>query len=267
MGILVARERWDKIARLVEKKGGASVEDIVRELDVSPATARRDLSKMHSLGLISRTRGGALQTEQVGLARPLDASFKIAMTEKEAIGRIAAGLIESGDTVIIDGGTTTARVAANIQAADVVVVTNAYTVLSAIIAKKNVDTIVIGGSMIRQHEITVGPDAVRMIKELRADKAIIGVTAISPIEGVTGPQRFSVEVKQAIAQRCEQLIVVADHTKLGKHSLFQTIPIETIDILVTDSGATDAQIREFQNAGVEVVIAQPDNRAANDNTE
>ena len=215
MEILTATQRHEQIARLIEEKGSATVEEIVGTLNVSPATARRDLSKMHRLGLISRTRGGAMRTMQAAFDRGFAESQRIFMPEKEAIGRLAASLIEPGDTVILDGGSTTYQVAQHLEARNVVVVSNAFGVMSALMPKQDIEVIMVGGLLSRHSGVAVGPDAVRMFQQLNADKAIIGTNGISVEAGLTIPTRLVAEAKQAIAEHCRQLIVVADHSKLG----------------------------------------------------
>jgi len=254
--ILVAPDRWDRISDLIKENGRATVDEIVRILNVSPATARRDLRQMHRMGLIARTRGGAVQPTQAAFDPAFTETQHMEASEKEAIGRFAAAMIEPGDTVVIDGGSTTRQVALNVSAAKVVVVTNAYSVVSALMPKDNVEVIVVGGLLSRHSGVAVGPDAVRGITQLRADKAIMGVNGISVQDGITIPNRLVAEVKQAIVQHSRELIVVADHTKLGTSSLFSIAPIDAVDKLITDSGATEEQIRPFREAGVEVLVAQ-----------
>ena len=255
MEIPLARDRWDKITGLIEMNGKTTVDEIVRVLDVSSATVRRDLRRMHRLGMISRTRGGAVSPSQASFDPAFSESQHMSTQEKEMIGLCAARLVGRGDTVIIDGGATTYQVAINIVASDVVVVTNAYSVVNALMPKQNVEVIVIGGLLSRHSAVAVGPDAVRMVSQLKADKAIIGVNGISVEGGITIPNRLVAEVKRVIVDHSAELIVVADHTKLGVSSLFSIAPIEAVDKLITDVGATETQIDGFQKAGVEVIVA------------
>ena len=255
MGKLAASDRWRKITELIEMSGTTTVEKIARILGVSTSTVRRDLRHMHSKGMISRTRGGAAGPGQAAFDPAFSESQHISIQEKEMIGLCAARLINPGDTVIIDGGATTYQAAVNIVAPNTVVVTNAYSVINALATKLNVEVIVIGGILIRHSAVAVGPDAVRMISQLRADKAIVGVNGVSVEGGITIPDRLVAEVKRAMVDHSAELVVVADHTKLGVTSLFRIAPIEAVDKLITDAGATQKQVEEFRNAGVEVIIA------------
>lgn len=255
MAISIESDRWNQIAGLVDEKGRVSVEEIVNILNVSPATARRDLRKMHRLGLISRTRGGAAPAVQAAFDPGLAECLQVYMPEKEAIARYAAQLIEPGDTVILDGGSTTHQVALNIEAANVIVVTNAYSIISALMSKKNVEVVMVGGLLSHHSGVAVGPDAVKMFQQLRADKAIVGTNGISASDGITSPNRLVAETKQAIVEHCIEVIVVADHTKVGESLLFNIAPIDAVDKLITDNGANEEQLQELRDAGVEVIVA------------
>ena len=256
METLFVPERWDRIVELLDRQGRATVEELAGMLSVSTATIRRDLREMQDRGVITRTRGGAIRGGQVGFDRSLAESRELLVSEKEKIGKLAASLVESGDTVMLDGGFTTYQVARHIAAGSVTIVTNALDIVSAVITKPDVEVVVVGG-MLRMHGgTTVGPTAERELSQLMADKAIIGINAISATHGLSTPNPLVAEIKQVMLRQSREVIVVADHSKFGAVALCEVAPIDAIDKIVTDAGATVEQIKPFLDAGIEVLIAK-----------
>ena len=257
MRTIVIPERWERIIDLVEEQGGASIEQIAQALGVSEATARRDLARIRERGLIERTRGGAAPAPRPRIGRTLAESRSINPSEKEAIGRVAAGMIEPGDTLMVDGGFTTYQVARHISAPDVTVVTNSFDVAQALAGRPDVTLIIIGGELNPVSGTTVGPLTERQITELAADKAVLGADAVSPEDGLTSPKSFTAQTKRAMIERSRRLIVVADYSKLGRSTLYRVAPAEAISTLITDDKADPAIVETFRAAGVEVIVAGP----------
>ncbi|MHB9036330.1 MAG: DeoR/GlpR family DNA-binding transcription regulator [Armatimonadota bacterium] len=252
---VIIPERWEKIIEMVELKGSASVEEIAQALSISLPTVRRDLARIHQRGLIKRTRGGATPSSQGRIGLTITESRRINPTEKEIIGRVAADLIEPGESVMIDGGFTTYQVARHIHAADVKIVTNSLDVAQAVVGRKDVSLILLGGEMLVESGTTVGASTEVQIRGLTVDKAIIGVNAISPEDGLAADNQLTAQTKKAMIERSRELIVVADHSKLGRSALYRVAPIDAVTTLVTDDAADPSILDEFRAAGVEVIVA------------
>ncbi len=248
-------DRWEEIIQLVEEQGSATVEQIAQGLDISPATVRRDLARIHQRGLIKRTRGGAEPSSRTRIKPTLAESRKTNPVEKELIGRVAAELIEPGDIVMIDGGFTTYQVALNIAAKDVTVVTNSLDVTQALAGREDIRLIVIGGELSAESGSTVGPAAEHQILPLVADKAILGTDAISPEDGISSPNSQIAGAKKAMIQCSRELIVVADYSKLGRSALYRVASADSITTLVTDDRADQGILDVFRASGVEVIVA------------
>lgn len=248
-------ERWEQIIEMLENQGSLSVEQISQALGVSSATVRRDLALIHQRGLIKRTRGGAEPSPQMREDRTLSESRKINPDEKEIIGAAAAELIRSGDTLMVDGGFTTYQVARQVNVGDITVVTNSIDVVNAMTNRDDVTLVIIGGELNRTSGTTVGPMTESQLLLLRADKAILGANAISPEEGVSSPNPYTAQTKRAMVHGSREVIVVADHSKLGKLAAYSVAPIESISVLVTDDKADNEILDAFRSAGVEVIIA------------
>lgn len=253
---LFVTERWEKISNALGAEGRVTVEQVAQELGVSTSTIRRDLGRMHKGGLAIRTRGGAIKPEQVSFDRSLADSLRQQVSEKEEVGAFAASMIESGDTVIIDGGATTLQIAKHLRTTMVMVVTNSVDIAYELKGRDGIGLILIGGIVRGQGGFTYGPAANSEVSRLSADKAFVGANGISAEHGLTAPEPLIADLKSKIVQQTRQVIVVADHTKLGHVGLCQVAPIASIHTLVTDRRATEEQISPFRDAGVEVIVVR-----------
>ena len=252
---VIIPERWEKIIEMVEEKGSVSVEEIAQALSISTPTVRRDLARIHQRGLIKRTRGGAAPSAQRQVGLTVAESRRVNPIEKELIGQVAAELVEPGESVMMDGGFTTYQVARHIQANNVKVVTNSFDVVQALIGRGDIGLVVLGGEMLFDSGTTVGPSAERQIREMTADKAIIGINGISPEDGLYADKQSTAQTKIAMIERSKEVIIVADYSKLGRSALYNVAPIESVTTLVTDDKADEAILNAFRNAGVEVLVA------------
>jgi DeoR family transcriptional regulator, fructose operon transcriptional repressor len=251
-------ERWEKIVELVEDNDGASVESISQLLGISPATVRRDLARIEQRGLLERTRGGAAPTRGRRPGVTLAESRRANRAEKDLIGRSAARLIRPGDVVMIDGGFTTFQVACHIDAADVRVITNSLDVAQAVAGRQGLGLVILGGELLTASGTTVGAAMESQARGLNADKAFIGANALSLDSGLSSDDQRTAQTKRAMIERAAEVIVVADHTKLGTLELYQVAPLSAIGTLVTDDRADEGILAGFREAGIEVIIASAD---------
>ena len=185
----------------------------------------------------------------------LSESRRTNAAEKELIGRAAAGLVTPDDLLMVDGGFTTYQVARHIEAKGVTVITNSFDVVQALMARNDVTLIMIGGEVSVVTGTTVGPATEAYLTQLNANKAILGADAVSPEEGLSSPVSSTAQTKKAMIACSRELVVVADHTKLGEFSLYRVAPVSAISTLVTDDKADEKVLDGFRNAGVEVIVA------------
>lgn len=248
-------ERWQRIIDLVERQGQAKVEEIAQAMSISAATVRRDLQRIEQHGLLNRTRGGAVPAPQAPMAMTLAESRSINPSEKEAIGQTAAMLIRDGDTVLMDGGFTTLQVARHISAEHITVVTSSFDVAQILARRDDVRLVLLGGDMDSATGTTVGPLTEGNIRQFYADKAILGADAISLEAGLTSPNSRTAQNKTAMVSCAREVIVVADHSKLGRSALYRVADASVVATLVTDSKADPALIDGFRKLGVVVTVA------------
>ncbi len=251
-------ERWERIIEMVEQKGGVSVEEIAQALSISSCTVRRDLDRIQQRGLIKRTRGGAAPTGQRHSGLTIAESRKLNPVEKELIGRTAAKLIKPGESIMMDGGFTTYQVARHIQASDLKIVTNSLDVIQALVSRTDIDLVVLGGELRPESGTMVGHSAERQIRELIADKAIIGINGLTPKDGLSADKQLTAQTKIAMIERSKEVIVVADYSKIGRSALFYVAPIEVMTTLVTDDKADPDILKDFSDAGINVIVASSD---------
>ena len=223
---------------LITARGFATLDALVKHLGVSESTVRRDLEALDGSGAIKRTHGGAVTSREVRSMPAHEDRVSSAAREKRAIGRIAATLIEDGDTVLLDGGTTTMEVARALIGRPVQVVTNSIPIASLMSASPLSDVILVGGYVSPRTGVAMGPLAVEMMRGIRVRKAILGAGGLLA-EGVFNSNVLLVETERQMMDCGQEVVIVADHTKFGRTSLSKLCGLDAIDFLVTDPGIPD----------------------------
>jgi len=255
MGIYNPNERQKKILDLLEQRENARVSELSDLLGVSVATIRRDLNKLREMGEINRFHGGAALSLPSAPEPPVIQRSNENVAEKERIGKAAAALIQDGDVIFIGSGTTTLEVARNLLGyKNLTVITNALTVINMLCNEENI-TLVSTGGIFRRSELSfIGHLAEHALSELRPQKVIMGIRAISLQDGLTNDYLPEVNTDRAIIHAASEVIVVADHSKFGKVSTAFVAPIEAIQKLVTDDQSSKEMIASIQAQGVKVIV-------------
>jgi len=252
---LSSYERQRELARLLGRTGRLSVAQICEQFSISEATARRDLEALSEQGLIQRVHGGAVLLRQAAPEEPILRRSYEQENEKERIGRAAATLIQDGETVFLGSGTTVLQVAQHLITRNLSVITNSLPVINLISEKENITLIALGG-MLRDSELSfIGHITEQALSEVRADKVIIGIRAISLEQGLTNDYLPETLTDRAILNAGRETIIVADHTKCGVMSTAFVAPITAMQTLVTDSMTDSDFIESLRAQGVEVIVA------------
>ncbi len=252
---MILSERWERILDLLYRDGGVvPVQDIADGAGVSLATARRDLTRLEARGLIVRTRGGASAAQRMWSGPTMAESRHILPEFKSAVGRRAAQLVQPGEVVMLDAGFTTSQVACHIQARPLTVVTNSFDVATALVGRDGVSIILLGGELEESLGATHGPLTEMHIRQLSADKAILGADAISARDGLGTPLASVAKLKQLMVEHSNEVIVVADHSKVGRSALYRAAPASAVTRLVTDDLAPAQALDALRAAGVEVIL-------------
>jgi DeoR family transcriptional regulator of aga operon len=247
--------RREQILRLLQtvESGSLSVEEIAERFGVSFATVRRDLSRLHQDRQITRTYGGVALTVPTELSihqRHLEFT-----REKDAIGRVAAELVDDGAVVIVDAGTTTEFVARYLDAADVTVFTNGIGAINILMRKEDVAVVVLGGRLRPLNETISGAEAENMLRSVVADFAFIGADAVHPQYGVASRTLEQSRLKTLMMQRARQTVVVADRRKLNTDQFSYWSPLPAEWRFITDDDADPAALDELSDVGAHIDLA------------
>ena len=252
---LSSYERQREIVRLLERIGRLSVVQMCEQFSVSGATARRDLEALSKRGLIQRVHGGAVLVRQAAPEEPILRRSHEQENEKERIGLATAALIQDGETVFLGSGTTVLQVAQHLVTRNITVITNSLPVINLMSEKENINLIALGG-MLRVSELSfIGHITERDLSEVRADKVIIGIRAISLDQGLTNDYLPETLTDRAILDVGRENIIVADHTKCGVMSTAFVAPLTAINMLVTDNNTDTGFIQSLCLQGIKVIVA------------
>jgi len=256
MRALLRYERHTQLRRWIDEQGVARVGELSARFGVSEATIRRDLEHLDSQGLVRRDHGGAVRADVRSRQPPVLQRMTEQMAEKERIGRLAAGLVRAGETIFIGSGTTTMAVARNLEGIEhLTVITNALNIANELLHRTGISLIVIGGQ-VRDSELSlIGPLTEQALKDLRTDKVFLGIGSVNIRDGLTNDHLPELTTDRAIIGIASELILVADHTKLGSVSTSRVAPVTAVNILVTDTGAPPEMIQELETLGVKVLLA------------
>jgi DeoR family transcriptional regulator, aga operon transcriptional repressor len=253
--------RQDRIIGLVNERGFVRVVDLAERFQVSSVTVRSDLQALEAHGRLRRIRGGAVPASVASAELPFEAAARDLANEKSEIGRHAAQLVSSGDTVIVDVGTTTTEVARALSARndlrDVTVFTNALNVALELEAGYPRITVVVTGGTVRplQHSL-VNPLADVLIRDLNATIAFIGCNGVDARRGVTNVNLPEAEIKRRMLLAARRRVVVADASKLGEVELAKVCDVEEVSEVITDATADPAIVAEIEGAGTSVRLAR-----------
>ena len=251
---LFAEERKINIVEYIQKYRKATVPELCAAFDVSSATIRNDLRELENSGLILRTHGGAMVKSKTGFELTDKQKQAHSSDEKQRIGKFAIGLVEDGDTIILDTGTTTSELAKLLHTKqNINVVTNDYHIASILEDFETVEVIFMGGTVRKGFHCTVGIPGRDMLNSLSVDKAFMGANSFSFEKGASTPDINHAETKRAMIAIATKIILLCDSTKWGKNSFAQFIDAEKLDVFVTDS-IEDIDKRKLEELGVEVIV-------------
>ena len=254
---MLAESRRRLLLDLIARQGFATLEEMVKVLGVSDSTVRRDLESLEGSGAVKRTHGGAVSVADGRGLPPLEDRAATAKHEKEAIGRATAALCEEGDSVLLDGGTTTLEVARALaeRSIPLQVVTNSLPIAQLLSASKAVDLIMVGGYVYPRTGVALGPLAIATMQGIRVRKVIMGAGGVVA-EGIYNSNLLLVETERQMMSCGQQVIIVADHTKFGRLALARLCGLEDVQRVVTDPALSGEYKAVLEGAGVQVVLAE-----------
>ena len=253
---LSSMERRAQLLDFIRSRQRATVEEIATQFGVSPATVRRDLEFLASQGRLQRFHGGATVLDRTQPESPVRQRALEQQTEKQQIARLTAALIPDGETVFLGSGTTVLQVARQLrERRNLTVITNSLPVIGEFAGRTDFALVCLGG-MLRHSELSmIGHLTEQALAELKPRIVVLGIRGLHAEHGLTNDYLPETMTDRAILAAGGKVIVVADHTKLGRVAAAFVAPVTAIQQLVTDSQAPDDVVEAVRATGVEVLIA------------
>lgn len=254
----MTRHRRNRILDLVKSDGAAQVTDLARKFGVSTVTIRNDLAELQESGALLRDRGGAIAPpapRQINhLPRLLERST-LNLAAKQRIGRAAARLVQPGDTIIMDAGTTVVEMSSHLaDVSPLTVVTNALNVALTIGSSTDAQVIFLGGTLSREASSTVGPLAEQTLANLAVQKVFLGTQALDWASGLTDTTLEIAQVKRAMIKAAKQIYLLADSSKWNQTGFIKVASLERIDTLITDGNLPRAARAAIKKLGIELLV-------------
>lgn len=251
---MLAEERRSRLLELVRTRGFAPLPDLAKALNVSQSTVRRDLEQLEDAGSAKRTHGGVFYTGTSPKLPHFDERQPAQWDKKRAIAARAVELIENGDTVLLDGGTTTYELARLLVGRPLQIVTNSLPVANLFAASADTDLVMLGGYLYPRTGVALGPYANDMLARLTVRKTVLSVSGIND-RGCFNNNLLLVETERAMMRAAEEVIVVVDSTKFGHQSLVHLCGLEEINHFVVDNDISEDWRSKLLAAGTNLLVA------------
>jgi DeoR family transcriptional regulator, fructose operon transcriptional repressor len=250
-----AAERQLKIRQMFQAREFLDLETLRRELDASESSVRRDLDILEDAGALKRVYGGAIAAQRAeGRAFDFAAESARLSGEKERIAKLTAGLIEDGETVILDGGSTVAAVARELKAKPLHIVTNSLPIAENFETQRNIELTLTGGTFDSRLRTMVGPFCEQMLGAIRADTLIMGIGGVTDA-GFSNNNTLAVGAQQKMLAAANRVIVVADHTKFGRGAMIPVAQLRAANVVVSDHDLAPEFVGLLRESGVDVLLA------------
>jgi DeoR/GlpR family transcriptional regulator of sugar metabolism len=249
---MLTAERRQEILTRLQRDGKVVASQLVVELGVSEDTVRRDLRELAAGGLVQRVHGGALPptTATPSFAQRL----RVSREAKAHLAEAALPLLESAEVIVLDGGTTSLELARRLPAhRDCTVLTNSPPVAAALADHPAAEVVLIGGRLLKDAQVAIGPEAIAVLRRVRADACVLGICSLHPEVGVTTLDHDESHVKRAMIESAAEVIALATADKLHTAAPWVVCPLADVTHLVTDASPDLAGA--YAAAGLSVVRA------------
>lgn len=251
---MLSEQRWDWLRQELARQGNLRASTAAVQLGVTTMTIWRDLTYLEKKGVLRRTHGGALPAMPMQEDEP-NFSAKAAQASKDrlALARYAARRFpRKGDCIAVEGGTTAVSILSHLEAPQLTIFTNS---VEALRQTRPLDTVLSSGGIYRHVSRTfVGPQAVEFFKNHHSDLCFISATGFTAKEGLTDPNPMEIEVKRAMCERAEKVVLLLDRSKFGRCSLGRVLDLRKINVLVTNAETPGAYLKPFRRADVMIEL-------------
>jgi DeoR family fructose operon transcriptional repressor len=253
---MYAEERQQIVLERARKKGRVDVTALAEEFTVTTETIRRDLTVLERHGVLRRVHGGAIPVERLGFEPALAARESVMIAEKERIAKAALAELPEEGTILLDAGTTTARLAEILPAdRELTVVTHSVSIALTLTTRPNLTVMLVGGRLRSRTLASVDAWALQALKDTFVEVAFIASNGISAERGLTTPDSAEAMVKRAAIASARRSVLLADHTKVGNDHFARFADLSDIDTFITDNGIDSAVAAEIAAAGPTVITA------------
>ncbi|WP_018971535.1 transcriptional repressor AgaR [Rudaea cellulosilytica] len=254
---LLVEERRRLIVEQVERAGRATVEELAARFKISPVTIRADLEALARNAAIVRSHGGALPAPAHAVDTPLSIKETRHHAQKRLIGQAAARLVEDGETIILDSGSTTIEIARALRQrkwSELTVITNGLHIALELGAIPAIRVMMLGGLLRASSQSLVGSGAEQMLAQLSADRLFLGVDGIDPEIGVTTPDPQEATLNALMIRVSREVVGVFDSSKFGQRSLSVIAPLSGLHKVISDTAAAPEYVEALESAGVGVTL-------------
>ncbi len=255
---MITDERRSKILQIAEESGFVSLQRLVAEVGASESTIRRDLEYLDSQGHLHRTRGGAAYAGES--LTDFDIRQTQASREKQLIAERTAELIAAGETVLLDGGTTTLEVARHLSGKPLQVVTNSLPIASLLMNQPEIELIFVGGYVYPKTGVALGEQAIEALKKINVSRLVMSTGGVTS-EGLFNSNALLVETERQMIASAERVTLVADSTKFGQRALSHLCPLSAVHEIVTDEGLSDQWRQTLLTGGIDLEVVEVQNRS------
>ncbi|MFF6976695.1 DeoR/GlpR family DNA-binding transcription regulator [Streptomyces sp. NPDC008343] len=258
---MFAAERRQLILEMVRANGAVSLRELARVVQTSEVTVRRDVRALEAEGLLDRRHGGAVLPGGFTRESGFPQKSHLATAEKTAIADLAANFVEEGEAIVVGAGTTTQELARRLaRVPGLTVVTNSLLVAQALAHANRVEVVMTGGTLRGSNYALVGSGAEQSLQGLRVSRAFLSGSGLTAERGLSTSNMLSASVDRALVQAAAEVVVLADHTKLGTDTMFQTVPTDVITRLVTDEppahdDRAHTELQALADQGVQIAVA------------
>ncbi|MBW6439533.1 DeoR/GlpR family DNA-binding transcription regulator [Actinoplanes hulinensis] len=251
---MYAEERQQEIVRRARAEGRVDVVALAEAFGVTAETIRRDLTVLERSGVLRRVHGGAIPVERLGFEPALATRDAVLISEKERIAKAALAEVPEDGAIILDAGTTTARLSQLLPAdRELTVVVNSPVLAATLGLKPNLTVLLLGGRVRGRTLATVDDWALRPLADMYVDVAFMGTNGCTVERGMTTPDPAEAAVKRAMIAAARRVVLLADHTKIGNDYLAKFGALTDLDLLITDHGLDHDLAGEVEAAGVRMV--------------
>jgi DeoR family transcriptional regulator, fructose operon transcriptional repressor len=257
---MLIAERHTRLQDLIARRGACDLDTLARELSVSQSTIRRDIEMLQQRGLVNRTHGGVVWTGDKANPsagqRPyaFDQRMDYRFEAKRAIAREAAKLVGAGETVLIDGGTTTFYLAQELIGQPLQIVTNSLPIANLFLNDENVELLLTGGLMYPRYGVMLGPMAEKVIATIHTKTLFLSVAGVHAGR-MYNQNLLLVEAEKRMMEQAQRIVLLADSTKFGQQALAELGALGDVDVVVTDGEVTEEARGTVGEAGCELIVA------------